>query len=204
MLHVAVGRVCKTFLLLACCIQTNQVTSDVFYFIFRPLFESFPLTATESCYRRFAAFASFVFADAVQVMNTNEYIRSVAVVEFDHLLRLTVHRRRDETSELRNTMIAVYDVVTYLQLVDLAQGDDRFAASCVFATHHHAVETLEDLMVGIAANLQSLVHKPFMQGAVYPNKQSTIFTIKRSVIIPIIERSAHDRLQSVQLFLLLG
>ena len=179
MLHVAVGRVCKTFLLLAGCIQTNQVTRDIFYFVFRPLFESFPLTASESCYRRFRALTPFVFTDAVQVMNAHEHIRSVAVVEFDHLLRLTVHRRRDQTSELRNTMIAVYDVVTYLQLVDLAQGDDRFAASCVLATHHHAVETLEDLMVGIATYLQPLVHKPFMQRRVDADKHASGI-VKRS------------------------
>ena len=76
-------------------------------------------------------------------------------------------------------MIAVYDVVTYLQLVDLAQGDDRFAATCVLATHHHAVETLEDLMVGIATYLQPLVHKPFMQGAVYPDERDRDFVTQR-------------------------
>ena len=179
MLHVAVGRVCKTFLLLAGCIQTNQVTSDVFYFVFRPLFESFPLTATQTCYRRFRALTPFVFTDAVQVMNTNEHIRSVAVVEFDHLLRLTVHRRRDQTSELRNTMIAVNHIIAHLQLVDLAQGDDRFAASCVLTTHRHAMVTLEDLMVGIATYLQPLVHKPFMQRRVDADKHASGI-VKRS------------------------
>ena len=53
MLHVTVGRVRKSFLLLARRIETNEVAGDVFYFILGALLESFPLTAAKSGDRRF-------------------------------------------------------------------------------------------------------------------------------------------------------
>ena len=68
-LHVSVGRIGKTFLLLAGGVQTNQVTRYVLHLVLGPLFEPFPGTRTESCYRRLRAFTTFVLADAVQVMN---------------------------------------------------------------------------------------------------------------------------------------
>ena len=99
-------------------------------------------------------------------MNRDKHIGSVAVVEFDHLLRLAVDGCSDESSELSDAVIGVHDVISYLQLVYLPQGDDSFSSACVLAGHGHAVVTLEDLMVGIAANLQSPVHKSLVQRGV--------------------------------------
>ena len=50
----------------------------------------------------------------MEVMNADKDIRSVAVVQFDHLLRFAVHRRGDESAEFGYTVIGVYDVVAYL------------------------------------------------------------------------------------------
>ena len=119
MLHVPVRTIRKTLLLLARRVQPNQIACDVLHLVLRPLLESFPLSATKSCDRRFGTLTAFVLTDAVQVMDAHKHIRTVAVIEFDHLLRFTVNRRRDESTELRNTVIAVHDVIAYLQLVDL-------------------------------------------------------------------------------------
>ena len=97
-------------------------------------------------------------------MDGNEHVGAVAVIEFDHLLRFAVHRGCHQPAELSDTMIAMHDVVAYLQLVDLAEGDDRLSASRVLTRHRHAVVALKNLMIGVAADLQSLIHKPFVQG----------------------------------------
>ena len=192
MLHISVGRVSKAFLLLACRVEFDEVARDVLHLIFGALLESFPSTASQPCDGRFRALTTFVLAYSVQVMNADEDICAVAVVEFNHLLWLAVHRHCHETSELRDAMVGVYDVVAYLQLVYLAQRDDGLSASCVLAGHRHAVETLENLMVRVAANLQPLVHKPFMQGRIYSDKRDAGFL------------GFKDRFQAIELLLLLG
>ena len=144
-------------------------------------------------------------------MNGYKHIRSVAVVEFDHLLRLTVHRCGHQPAKLRNTVIAMHHVVTYLQLVDLAQGDDRFSASRVLTRHLHAVETLEDLVVRVAAYLQLLIHKPIMQRCVDRNESyRRSRSYSASDLTVALRRSysvsgrLEDRFESIKLFLLLG
>ena len=169
-LHVAVGRVGKAFLLLAGRVQANQVARDVLHLVLGALFQPFPSAAAEPCYRRFRTLTTFVLADAVQVMDADEHVRPVAVVELDHLLRLAVHRRGDESSELGDAVVGMHDVIAYLQLVDLAQGDDGFAAARVLAGQRHAVEALEDLMIGVAADLQSPIHEPLVQRCVDRNE----------------------------------
>ena len=162
MLHVAVGRISVTFLLLARRVETNQIPRDILYLVLRSLFESFPCTASKSCYRGFRTLTTLVFADAVQVMDAHKHVRPVAVDQFDHLLRFTVHRCRHQPAKLGNTMVAMYDVVAYLQLVDLPQRDNSFSAPRVLTRHRHTVVTLKDLMIRVATDLKSLIHKPLM------------------------------------------
>ena len=193
MLHVPVGRISVTFLLLAGGVQTDEVTRYIFHLVLRPFLEPFPCARAQTRYRRFAAFTPFVLADTMQVMNRDEHVRPVAVDEFDHLLRLAVHGRCDQSAELGNTVVAMYHVIAYLQLVYLTQSDDGFSAPCVLAGHRHAVVTLENLMVSIAANLQLMVHKSFMQRRVDSLESERLFVLR-----------LEDSLQAIELFLLLG
>ena len=135
-------------------------------------------------------------------MNRHIDVRSVAVVEFDHLMRLAVDGGRHQSAELGYSVVGMYDVVAYPELVDLAQSDDGFAATSVLTRKRDTVITLENLMVGVAADLQPLVHKPFVQRAVDADEQSIIRSLRliierQSRAHFIIKRSAHDRLQAV-------
>ena len=169
-LHVPVGRVGKAFLLLARGVETDQVARNLLDFVLRALFEPLPCTRTKAGDGRFRTLAAFVLGDTVQVVDGHKHVRTVAVVQFDHLLRLAVHRRGDESAELGDTVVGVDHVIAYLQLVDLAQGNDRFAAPCVLARQLHAVVPLEDLVVGVAADFQLPVHKPLMERCVDTGK----------------------------------
>ena len=111
MLHVSVGRISKTVLSFARCVQLNQVARDVLHFIFRPLFESFPSAAAEFGYCRRSAFTTFVFGYAMQIVNAHKDGISFAVGESNHLLRFAVDGSRDESSELSDTMIAVHYII---------------------------------------------------------------------------------------------
>ena len=193
MLHVSVRRIGETFLLLARRIQTDEVTRNILHFVLRPLFEPLPSTRTQPCDGRFGTFTAFVLADTVEVMNRDEHVSAVAVVEFDHLLRLAVNRCSDESAELGDTVVGMNHIIAYLELVYLTQGDDCFAATRVLATHRHTVVTLENLMVGIAANLQSPVHESLMQRGVDAGERDRRFADRLK-----------DSRKSVELFLLLG
>ena len=172
MLHVSVGRIGETLLLLAHRIQTYQVARYLFHLVLRPLFQPFPLSASQTRYRRFASFTSFVLADAVKIVNRDKNTSAIAIVQTNHLLRATVDRRHDQTAETCNTVVGMYHVVTYTQLVNLTQGDDGFAATGILRGHRHAVIALEYLMVGVAANLQPVVYKSLMQRRIDTNKSN--------------------------------
>ena len=81
-----------------------------------------------------------------------------------------VHGGGNQSAELRDAVVGVHHIVAHLQLVNLFQRDDGFPAAGVLARECHAVETLEYLMVGVAANLQSVIHKPLMQYAFHGDK----------------------------------
>ena len=112
-------------------------------------------------------------------------------------------------------MVAVNDVVAYAQLVDLAQRDNRLASPCVLARHLHAVVALENLVVGVAADLQPMVHKSLMQRRIDGNKSYSVsgltVALRRSysgAVFQSFGRSAFKRfeyrLKPVELLLLLG
>ena len=126
-------------------------------------------------------------------MYRDEHAVPVAEHQLDHLLRLAVHGRGNQSAETRYTVVAVYHIVAYLQLVDLLEGDDSLAAAGVLARECHAVETLEDLVVGIAAYLQPFVHKTRMQRPVHCRKA---YRITRNIF--------KDSRQTVGLLLLVG
>ena len=85
-------------------------------------------------------------------------------------MRFAVHGGCYQSPEAGDTMVAVYHIVAYAQLIDFFQRDDGFAAPCIFAGECHAVETLEYLVVGVAAYFQTLVHKSCVQGLVHCHK----------------------------------
>ena len=170
MLHISVRRVGKAFLLLTGSVQTYQITSYIFDFLFGAFFESFPRSRTESCDGRFCALTTFVFADPVQVMNRDKHIRPVSIIEFDHLLRFAVHRRGHQSTESRYTMVGVNHIIAYLQLIDLAKSNNRLSSTSILARQGHAMIPLEDLMVGIAADLQTVIHKSLMQSCIDADK----------------------------------
>ena len=103
-------------------------------------------------------------------MNRDEHRGIVFIDQFYHLLRLAVHGGGNQSTELRDAVVGVHHIVAHLQLVNLFQGDDGFPTAGVLARECHAVETLEYLMVGVAANLQPVIHKPLMQYAFHGDK----------------------------------
>ena len=50
----------------------------------------------------------------MEVMDANKDVRSIAVVQFDHLLWFAIHRSGDESAEFGYTVVGVDDVVAYL------------------------------------------------------------------------------------------
>ena len=106
-------------------------------------------------------------------MDTHKHVRAVAVDQFDHLLRFTVHRCRHQPAELSDTVIAMHDIIADLQLIDLPQRDNSLTPSRVLTRHRHTVVPLKNLMVGVATYLQPLIHKSLMQRRLNRNKPNS-------------------------------
>ena len=88
------------------------------------------------------------------------------------------------------------NIIAYLELVDLAEGDDRLSSPCVLTGEGDAMVTFENLMIGIAAYLQAMIHKSFVQRSV-DTDEGYPFAVRPFAI------SLKDRLQAIELFLLL-
>ena len=91
---------------------------------------------------------------------------ATTIGEFDTLLWATIEIGGHQSRKLTNSVVHMYHIITHLQLVDFFECDDGFASSGVLRTECDAVVAFEYLMVGVAANLGSVVHKTCVQGLV--------------------------------------
>ena len=88
---------------------------------------------------------------------------AVAVGELDGLLPTAVEVRRYQSGKLPYTVVRMYHVVAYLELINLFECDDGFASACVLRAQCDAMIAFEYLMIGIATYLRSMVHKSRVQ-----------------------------------------
>ena len=170
MLHISVGRKSKSNLLFAGSIQLNQIACNLLHFVFGALFHALPSTRTETRNGGSTAIFTFVLSYAMQVVDTDKDGVVVAIDQFDSFLRTTIEVGGYQTRKLTYSVIHMYHIITYLQLVDLLQCHNRFTATCILRAHGHAVIALKYLMVGIAANLGTTIDKSLMQGAIDSGK----------------------------------
>ena len=172
-----------------------ELAGDILNFALGAFLESLPSAGTQFGNRRFGAFLTLVFGDTVQVMDGYEDGIAVAVVEFEHLLQLAVDSCGDQSAEASDTMVAVYDVVAGLELVDLLERQHGFAAPSILAGERHAVVALEYLMVGVAGALCVVVYPAGMQRTVDGYESYRLLAAALGFGI-------EDGLQTVGLFLL--
>ena len=106
--------------------------------------------------------ARLVARDAVQRMDVHEQHVAVLIDELDRLVRLAVLLDLHQPVETPHAVIDVHHVVARAQLVQL--GDGHLLVAPDLAVDAVALVTVENLVVGVEAQLQVVVREPLVEG----------------------------------------
>ena len=94
-------------------------------------------------------------------MDIDQQHVAIAIDQLDRLELLAVLDRLDQTAEASHAVIDVNNIVTHLQGVQLSHREALVTSN--FATQTIAVIAVENLVIGIAADLQSGPHETLVQ-----------------------------------------
>ena len=177
LLHVAVGRECKAFLLAACRVEPDEVARYVLQLALGALFHAVPRSAAQLVKPRLHAFFSAILGKLVQRVYRHEDDVVVLVDELYHLLHLSVHVGAKQSAEFSHSVVHVHYVVAHLYLVQLFQREGELARAGTVALEAVFVETVENLVVGKDAHALVVIYEAFVQGVQYGRKRDVVLAV---------------------------
>ena len=177
LLHVAVGRKGKAFLLAAGGIEPDKVACYVLQLALGALLHAVPRSAAQLVQPRLHAFFSAILGKLVQRVYRHEDDVVVLVDELYHLLHLPVHVGAKQSAEFSHSVVHVHYVVAHLYLVQLLQREGELTRACTVALETVFVEAVEYLVVGKHAHALVVIYEAFMQGVQYGRKCDVVLAV---------------------------
>src|SRR5574344_788448 len=91
----------------------------------------------------------------------------VLIDKFYNLLSTVSVRNSYKSSETSYSMVNMYHIITYFELVQLFQSKSNLSISCSLTLQVIFMETVENLMVGKETTLYCVIYKSLMKSPVY-------------------------------------
>ena len=164
MLHIAVGTIGKTRLLLTLRVESNKIAGDILHLRLHTVFHPLPRTCTQSVQSWSLSFPTLVLRYFIECMNGHIYDVVILIENLDHLLHLPIGRHSYQSTKLTHTMIDMYHVVTHLKLLNLLQRECHLTSAGFIALEAILVITIEQLVIGEVTLFGFMVDKASMNG----------------------------------------
>ena len=137
------------------------------------------------------ALATLVSRDAVQRVNIDKEYVVILVYQLDSLLCATILLQLDKASEAAHAVVNVHHVVAHLKGVKL--GDGHLLVALYLATYAVALVAIEDLMVGIEADLkvvvdETLVKYDILRAELHGAASHLVKDIRKSLYLSLVVR----------------
>ena len=160
-LQVTVGGECEPFAGLALSIEGDQLARDILDGLLGGVLELLPCPVAEFIDLRRLAVAGLVTRNAVERMDVHEQHVAVLVHQFDGLVHLAVLVDLHQPVETPHAVVDMHHIVARAELVQL--GDGHLLVAPDLAVDAVTLVTVENLVVGIEAQFQVVVHEPLVQ-----------------------------------------
>ena len=158
----------KTLFLSALGIELYQIAGNILDALLGFLLQSLPRTRSECAQAWwFARVGTPVFADFIERMDAHIHLVVVLIDDAYHLLIAVAGGHAHQTAEFADTKIHMNNEVTGLHLLEFLHGERHFSGTRTVALEVVFVETVENLMVGEATQLERIVGKPFVKRFVH-------------------------------------
>ena len=161
MLQVAVLREGEAFRGFTTGIEGDELARDILHGLLRGRLELLPCPRSELVNLRRLAIARLVARDAVQRMDIDEEHIAIPIDQLDRLVHLAVFGDLHQAVETTYTVVDVDHIVARAQLIELRHG--HLLVALDLAIDAVTAVTIEDLMVGVEADFQVVIHKSLME-----------------------------------------
>ena len=160
-LQIAVGRKCESLAGLAFGIEGDQLARNILDGLLGGVLELLPCAVAQLVDLRRLAVARLVARNAMERMDVHEQHVSILVDQFDRLVRLAVFVDLHKPVEAAHAVVDMHHIVARPQLVQL--GDGHLFVAPDLAVDAVTLVAVENLMIGIEAQLQVVVHETLVQ-----------------------------------------
>ena len=161
MLQVAVGREGEPPARLPTGIEGDQLARDILNGFLGGVLELEPRPAAELVDLRRLAVAALVAGDAVEGVDVHEEHVVIPVHQLDGLVYPAVFVDFDQPAEASDPVVDMHHVIPHAKLVQL--GDGHLLVAFDLPIDAVALVAVENLVVGIEAAAQVVVHEPFVE-----------------------------------------
>ena len=160
-LQIAVGRKCESLAGLAFGIEGDQLARNILDGLLGGVLELLPCAVAQLVDLRRLAVARLVARNAMERMDVHEQHVSILVNQLDSLVHLAVLVDLHQPVETPHAVVDMHHIVARPQLVQL--GDGHLFVAPDLAVDAVTLVAVENLMVGIEAQLQVVVHETLVQ-----------------------------------------